>query len=244
MKHISIKLAKRMEYLDNFIKEGGNRELYDLWIKIFFYLPVEPVEFTSLPLQKYVHSPIDFKLLNTEYKENEMKASSMYTTYPNGKIFKSEKGLFDNSILVLSYTKIKNYIIKGDVIPVLSYSPPPFDVVFISFILRDESVRNRIYFGKTPYYYKSDDGKVIYSFLEEGGIPKTMGTKNDNHFIWARTIDNILHVDNPDYKNGFRASIDKYDNFFNIMMKKYIDSDSYILKNITVEEFYNIEKFL
>ncbi len=240
MNNFSIKLAKRREYADTFLK--SNKELYELWLKIFFYLPVESFDFRTLPLQKYVHSPIDIKLLNSKEKEDELVKNEMYTVYPNGKIFKCENSL-DNSILLLSFSKIKDHILNKNIIPVLSYSSPPFDEVFITFVLRDESVRNKIYFGKTTYYYKSDDGKVIYSFLEEDGIPKTSGSKNENHFVWARTIDNILNVDNPEYKNGFRASMEKYDNFFDGMMKKYIESDSYIIKNITIDEFNRIEKF-
>ena len=240
MSNFSIKISKRREYADTFLK--GNKELYELWLKIFFYLPVESVDFTTLPLQKYVHAPIDLKLLNSKEKEDELVKNEIYTKYPNGKIFKSEN-LLDNSILILSFSKIKEHILNKNIIPVLSYSPPPYDVVFISFVLRDETVRNKIYFGKTSFYYKSDDGTVIYSFLEEDGLPKTTGSKNENHFVWARTVDNILNVDNPDYKNGFRASMDKYDNFFDCMMKKYTESDSYIIKNITMEEFNRIEKF-
>ena len=240
MSNFSIKITKRKEYADTFLK--GNKELYELWLKIFFYLPVESVDFTTLPLQKYVHAPIDIKLLNSNEKEDELVKNEIYTKYPNGKIFKSEN-LLDNSILLLSFSKIKAHILNKNIIPVLSYSPPPFDVVFISFVLRDETVRNKICFGKTSFYYKSDDGSVIYSFLEEDGLPKTMGSKNENHFVWARTIDNILNVDNLEYKNGFRASMDKYDNFFDGMMKKYTESDSYMVKNITIDEFNRIEKF-
>jgi len=232
---------ERKQYINNFLKD--NKDLHELWLKTLFFLPVVgSIKFTDLPLQKYVHSPIDLNLLNTNEKEEEMISKGLFTTYPKGKIFKSEN-VFDNSILYLSFSKIKEHILNRNIIPVLSYSPAPFNVIFISFILRDKTVRDKIYFGKTYHYYKSDDGDIIYPFLEENGIPKTSGSKNDNHFVWARTVDNILHCDNPEYKNGFRAPMEKYDNFFNIMMKNYIESDGYIVKNITMEEFNKIEKF-
>ena len=57
------------------------------------------------------------------------------------------------------------------------------------------------------------DDVVVYPFLEEDVLPRTTGSKNDNHFIWARNIDNILHCDNPEYIDGFRPSMEKYDIF-------------------------------
>lgn len=232
----------RQNYVDKYFKD--NKSLHELWIETLSLLPKGPINFTDLPLQKYVHhQAVDLNLLNTKKKEDEMVSKGLYTIYPKGKIFKCENTL-NNSIKYLSFSEITKYIKKKLIVPVLSYSPEPFNVIFISFILTDESVRDIINFGQTSHYYKSDDDVVVYPFLEEDGLPRTTGSKNDNHFIWARNTDNILHCDNPEYIDGFRPSMEKYDIFFNKNMPNYIQSDGYIVRNITLSEFNKIQKFV